>query len=389
MQYREDRVSGNKLSILGLGCMRFPANAKETEQIVLTAIEKGVNYFDTAYLYPKNEETLGTILEKHKKRPSVFIATKLPLIRCKGPDDFDKFFNRQLAHLKTAYIDYYLLHSITSSSQWEKFREWKVEKWLEEKRKEGKIRQIGFSYHGSGEEFIKVLDSYKWDFCQIQYNYYDENFQAGKRGLKAAAAKGIPVIIMEPLLGGRLAAGLPKEAVNIFARTNPALTPAAWALYWLWNQAEVSCVLSGMTSVAQMEENIKSAENFSNLREKELAVYDEVVGLFKRSYKINCTGCNYCMPCPKGIDIPGCFASYNTSYAQNFMTGFYKYISSIAGLTKKQNSPRNCINCGKCEDHCPQKLPIRKLLKKVSGRLGSLPLRFLLSIVRFFFTVGK
>lgn len=373
MQYREDKVSGNKLSILGLGCMRFSRNMDETRRMILAAIEKGVNYFDTAYIYPNSEETLGTVLAEYGKRDSVFIATKLPLIMCKGPGDFDKFFNRQLERLQTSHIDYYLMHMITDTAQWEMFCGWGIKQWIEGKRREGKIRQIGFSFHGSRGEFLKVLNARQWDFCQIQYNYSDENYQAGKEGLKAAAAKGIPVMIMEPLLGGRLATGLPKEAANVFTKIDPSLRPAAWGLRWLWNQEEVTCVLSGTNNVVQVEENIDSAGNFRPLTEIEMDAYKNVVGIFNAAYKIHCTGCNYCMPCPKGINIPGCFAAYNTSYAQNFKTGIQQYLTSTAVLSKKPYSPRLCIECGKCEGHCPQHLPIRKALKQVAGRISSRP----------------
>ncbi|MDR2783402.1 MAG: aldo/keto reductase [Treponema sp.] len=386
MQYREDKVSGNKLSILGLGCMRFSRNMDETERMILTAIDSGVNYFDTAYMYQNSEETLGRILGKHKKRSSVFIATKLPLIMCKCPDDFDKFFNKELERLQTDHIDYYLMHMITDTAQWEIFRGWDIEQWIDEKKREGKIRQSGFSFHGSRGEFLKILNSSRqWDFCQIQYNYSDENYQAGKEGLKAAFAKGIPVMIMEPLLGGRLATGLPKEALRVFAKADSSLTPAAWGLRWLWNQDEVTCVLSGMNTVTQMEDNIRSADNFHPLTGTEMEVYKEIVGIFSNAYKINCTGCNYCMPCPKSINIPGCFAAYNTSFAQNFRTGMVQYITNTAGMSKKSYGPRLCIECGKCEGHCPQHLPIRKLLKQVAGRMESLPIRIGLSIGRRLF----
>jgi predicted aldo/keto reductase-like oxidoreductase len=385
MQYWKDKSSGNNVSILGLGCMRFSLNMGETERMILTAIEKGVNYFDTAYMYPNSEETLGTILAKNKKRSSVFIATKLPLIMCKGADDFDKFFNKQLERLQTDYIDYYLMHMITDMDQWQMFREWGIEQWIDEKKREGKIRQLGFSFHGSCGEFLKILDAYKWDFCQIQYNYSNENYQAGKEGLKAAFAKGIPVMIMEPLLGGKLATGLPKEAAAVFAKTDLSLSHAAWGLRWLWNQEEVACVLSGMNTAAQMEENIQSAENFRSLTEAELTAYKDVIAIFNRAYKIQCTGCNYCMPCPKGINIPGCFSAYNTSFGQNFVTGMQQYLTSTAAVSKKPYSPRLCVECGKCESHCPQHLPIRKSLKQVAARMESLPIRFALSIARRFF----
>jgi predicted aldo/keto reductase-like oxidoreductase len=269
--------------------------------------------------------------------------------------------------------------------QWETFVKWGIEQWIEEKKREGKIRQLGFSYHGSHGDFLKVLESRKWDFCMIQYNYSNENFQAGKDGLKAAHSKGMPVIIMEPLLGGKLVTGLPKEAAKVFAKTNPALTPASWGLRWLWNQEEVSCVLSGMSTVAQMEDNLRSAEDFRPLTPDELAAYKEVSRIFDASYKIHCTGCNYCMPCPKGVNIPDSFASYNTSFSQNFVTGMKQYITSIAAVGKKPSSPRLCVDCGRCEGHCPQHLPIRKSQKQVAGRMESLPIRIILSLARLFF----
>jgi predicted aldo/keto reductase-like oxidoreductase len=364
--------------------MRFPRSMDETRRMILRAIEGGVNYFDSAYIYPNSEETLGRILAECGKRDSVFIATKLPLIICKGPDDFDKFFNRQLARLQTDHIDYYLMHMITGMAQWEMFRGWGIERWIADKKREGKIGQAGFSFHGSRGEFLNVLDERQWDFCQIQYNYSDENYQAGKEGLKAAAAKGIPVMIMEPLLGGRLAAGLPKEAVNVFAGLDPSLRPAAWGLRWLWNQEEVSCVLSGMNSAAQIEENIDSAENFRALTETETAAYTEVVRILSAAYKIRCTGCNYCMPCPRGINIPGCFAAYNTSYARGYTTGMQQYFTSAAMMSKKPRGPRLCIQCGKCESHCPQHLPIREALRQVARRMEPAPLRLALSLIRRF-----
>ncbi|MDR0597091.1 MAG: aldo/keto reductase [Treponema sp.] len=365
--------------------MRFPRDMAETERMILTAIDGGVNYFDTAYMYPGSEETLGKILDKHKKRESVFIATKLPLIICKGPGDFDRFFNKELERLRTDHIDYYLMHMITDFAQWEIFRGWGIEQWIAEKKRAGKIRQIGFSFHGSCGEFLKILDSCAWEFCQIQYNYSNENYQAGRTGLQAAAAKGIPVMIMEPLLGGKLAAGLPAAVARLFARADPSLSPAAWAFLWLWNQSEVSCVLSGTNTAAQMEENIRAACAAHPLSEAECAVYTEAITVFNRSWKIHCTGCNYCMPCPRGINIPGCFAAYNTSFAQGFVTGMQQFITGTAAVGRNPHSPRLCVQCGACEKHCPQHLPIRRALKKVAARMEPLPIRVGLSLARNFF----
>jgi predicted aldo/keto reductase-like oxidoreductase len=364
--------------------MRFSRDAAETERMLMAAIEGGVNYFDTAYMYPGSEETLGTILAKRQKRESVFIATKLPLILCKGPEDFDQFFDKGLERLKTGYVDYYLMHMITDFAQWETLRGWGIEQWIGEKKRSGKIRQIGFSFHGSCGEFLKILDSYNWDFCQIQYNYSNENYQAGKEGLKAAAAKGIPVMIMEPLLGGKLATGLPAEAGKLFARADPSLSPAARAFRWLWNQSEVTCVLSGTSTAAQVAENIQTACDARPLSEAELALYAAAVSVFNRAHKINCTGCNYCMPCPGGVNIPGCFAAYNTSFVQGFITGMQQFITSTAAVSKKPHGPRLCVACGKCESHCPQHLPIREGLKRVAKRMEPLPVRLGIAVVRRF-----
>jgi len=384
MTYRQDTSSGNNLSALGMGCMRFPRDKAETERMILAAIEGGVNFFDTAYFYPGSEVTLGEILAKNNKRKDIYLATKLPLGRCKTADSFEVLFNEQLRRLQTDYIDYYFMHNISSYDQWKGLQEMGVEEWLAKKMASGQIRQVGFSYHGSQGDFFKVLDSYPWTFCMIQYNYYDENYQAGKKGLQAAAEKGMAVIIMEPLLGGRLAVGLPKQAEEAFKNVNPQLAPADWAFWWLWNQPEVTVALSGMKSTEILEANLRSISNFRPLTQEELAVYPEVVEIFRKSYKINCTGCNYCLPCPMGINIPACLSAYNTSYAQGFITGATLYATSTAVVTKKPNSPRRCNGCGKCEKDCPQFIPIRAALKKVARRFESPPLRLGYALIRKF-----
>ena len=381
MRYREDKA-GNKLSVLGLGCMRFPRDKAETERMILAAIEGGVNYFDTAYIYPNSEVVLGEILAKHNKRKEVYIATKMPLMVCKNADDFDKFFEEQIRRLQTDYIDYYFMHSLADFAQWEAFQKLGIEQWIAEKKSTGQIRQVGFSYHGTYDDFLKILDSYSWAFCMIQYNYYDEHYQAGRKGLQAAAERGVPVMIMEPLLGGKLATGLPKQAVEMFKKSDPSLTPADWALWWLWNQSEVTLVLSGMNSVQTMESNIRSVSDFRPLTNQELDVYADVVGVFRKSYKVNCTGCNYCLPCPKGINIPACLSVYNTSYAQGYAKGVTLYITSTAAVTKNPNSPRLCNDCGKCEKVCPQHIPIRQTLKKVARRFEHAPMRLGLALIR-------
>ena len=382
MQYREDKVSGNNLSALGLGCMRFPRDKAEAERVVLAAIDGGINYFDTAYIYPNNEVMIGEILAKHDKRKDVYIATKLPLVMCKKYEDFDRFFYEQLDRLQTDYIDYYFMHSISRFSKWEFLLELGIEKWLAEKKATGQIRQVGFSYHGSSDDFPLVISSYPWEFCMLQYNYADENYQAGKEGLLDAHKKGLTIMIMEPLLGGRLATGLPKEATNLFAASNAELTPADHALWWLWNHHEITVVLSGMNSVEIVKKNLDSIDKFSPLSEEELSVYADVVELLRKAYKVNCTSCNYCVPCPQGINIPSCLTAYNMSYTQGLVTGLMLFLTTTGVLSNSPGSPRKCNNCGKCENICPQNIPIRKFLKKTSRRLESLPMRLLFVLLR-------
>jgi len=387
MQYRIDTKSGDKLSILGFGCMRFP-DRRKAEEMVMRSIEAGVNYFDTAWMYPGNEETLGTILEKNHAREKVLVATKLPLVMLKGPADFDKCFDQSLKRLRTDYIDYYLMHMVTDMDQWEQLKRWGIADWIDAQKQAGRIRRIGFSFHGSYAEFLKVVDDYDWEMCLIQYNYSDENYQAGVRGLKKAAEK-MPVVIMEPLLGGRLAAGLPKEAVEIFKKANPELSPAAWGLNWIWNQPEVTVVLSGMNSMAQLEENLSLARKAEEdmLGETEMDVYRRALAVINRSCKIRCTGCNYCMPCPLGVNIPGCFSAYNAIYSMDYYAGMHQFVTSTGLTSERSGSPSLCVNCGKCESHCPQNLPIMKHLGEVRRRLEPWWLRLIGVCVRAF--LGK
>jgi predicted aldo/keto reductase-like oxidoreductase len=373
--------------------MRFPRrlggiDMKKTEELVLRAVEGGVNYFDTAWIYPGSEDALGSILEKHRIRDKVFIATKLPVVMLKGRADFDRYFDQELARLRTDYIDYYLMHMLTDTELWDKLKSWGIEAWIAEKKASGRIRRIGFSFHGSQDEFLKILDGYDWEFCQIQYNYSDENFQAGVTGLRAAAAR-MPVMIMEPLLGGKLTAGLPAGALRIFKEAKPGMSPAAWGLAWVWNQGEVTLLLSGMTEVSQVEENLQLADAArpGMLGEAELGVYRRVLELLNRSYKIRCTGCNYCMPCPRGVNIPGCFAAYNTMHTIGYVAGMQQFVTSTALTSERSGGPGLCVKCGTCETHCPQHLEIIKSLALVRRRMEPLWLRGIGAAARAF--LGK
>ena len=396
MQYRTDRKTGNKISALSFGCMRFPStlgvtDMQKTEELIMRSIEKGINYFDTAWIYSGNEEALGTVLYKNNARCKVYIATKLPLILFKSSSesiDFDKYFNQSLERLKTDYIDYYLLHMITDMEQWNKLKSWGIENWITKKKSSGQIRQIGFSFHGSGSEFLKIIDDYNWELALIQYNYFDENFQAGVRGLRTAAAK-MPVVVMEPLLGGKLATGLPKEAVNIFKNADEKLSPAGWALNWLWNQGEVTSVLSGMNTIEQLDENIRLADvsSVNMLNDSHKTVYKSVLESINRSCKVRCTGCNYCMPCPVGVNIPGSFSAYNARYSMGYIEGMKQYATSTGMTQEKSGSPSLCIKCGICEPKCPQGIPIMKELVTVKKRMEPWFIRFVGFCARAF--LGK
>ena len=367
MNYRTDRY-GNELSILGFGCMRFPQtlgiiDMKETESEIMTAFRAGVNYFDTAYIYPGSEAALGEILEKNQIRDQVYIATKLPHYLIKSAADLDKLFGEELKRLRTDYVDYYLMHMLTDTETWGRLKSLGIEEWIANKKASGQIKQIGFSYHGNSEMFCNLVDAYDWDFCQIQYNYMDEHSQAGRRGLYHAHKKGIPVVIMEPLRGGKLVHRLPDTAKKIFEEYKIQRTPAQWAFRWLWNQPEVTVVLSGMNSQEMVLDNIETASTVQvgELGEDEEQMLKQVVNAINAKMKVGCTGCGYCMPCPKGVDIPGTFAAYNRRYAEGKFWSFVDYVICTT-LRKNSTAASNCVNCGKCEKHCPQNIQIRKHL---------------------------
>ena len=368
MKYRTDKY-GNKISILGYGCMRFTQKSgkidlQKAEKEIMEAYKGGVNYYDTAYIYPGSEATLGEILEKNQIRDKVNIATKLPQYMIKTKESAEKYFQEELKRLRTNHIDYYFMHMLTDVKSWERLKSLGIDEWIKEKKKSGEIRQIGFSYHGNSDMFCKIIDAYEWDFCMIQYNYLDENSQAGKKGLHYASKKGLPVMIMEPLRGGRLVNNLPEKAKRLFENYDIKRTPAEWSFRWLWNQPEVTCVLSGMNSVEMIQENVKSASTAEagEFSEKEENLLKEVVKAINEKMKVGCTGCGYCMPCPKKVDIPGTFSAYNKLYTDGKYTGLKEYVMCTL-LRKDSTSASNCIECGKCELHCPQHIEVRKQLK--------------------------
>ena len=302
MQYRNDKY-GTPLSILGYGCMRFTRKGNgididKAEQELMTAYRAGVNYFDTAYIYPGSEEALGQILERNHIRDQVHIATKLPQFLIRNREAVDKYFDEELTRLRTTYIDYYLMHHVTDVAMWEKLKKVGILDWIRDKKASGAIRNIGFSYHGNTENFLKVLNDYDWDFCQIQYNYLDEVSQAGVKGLKAAAAKGIPVVIMEPLRGGKLVNMLPQGARDAMKKSGRGWSPAEWGLRWLYNQEEVTVVLSGMNSEEMVKENcrIASETEAGSMTEADFETLEAVKKSIRENEKVGCTGCRYCMP---------------------------------------------------------------------------------------------
>lgn len=371
MQYRCD-TTGTELSVLGYGCLRFPKKGGRidvdavTEQIA-EAVRLGVNYFDTAYVYGGSEAALGEALRRLGCRDKVFIADKLPQYLIKSKAGIERCFQEQLSRLGTDHIDFYLMHMLTDLAAWNKLCDLGIWEWIEEKKAAGAIGRIGFSFHGDTATFLQVLQAYNWDFCQIQYNYLDENTQAGRKGLEAAATKGIPVIIMEPLRGGRLITGLSAEARKRV--TESGRSAAGWGLRWLWDQPGVTVVLSGMNSLEMIRDNAAQADSAQPgcMTPEEHAFVAELRSDLQTSMRVGCTGCAYCQPCPAGVDIPGIFASYNRLATEGGNAKIQYLLTT--GLRRKGTGASQCVGCGTCEKHCPQHLPIRSLLKEAGREL--------------------
>jgi len=381
LEYRSFGKLEFRPSALGFGCMRLPKTSQEPPQVdeaeairmIRYAIDNGVNYMDTAYNYHqgKSEVVLGKAL-REGYREKVMVATKMPVFSMKEAAEADLKSSEQLERLSTEYIDFYLLHSMDDES-WPRAKEFGLLPWAEKQIAEGRIRHFGFSFHDGAKLFKEIVDYYPWDFCQVQYNYLDVNWQAGLEGVKYAAGKGLGVIVMEPLRGGVLAT-VPNQRVQ--ALWDSALvkrTPADWALKWLWDQPEVSLVLSGMSTMDQVIENVASAGKsaIGSLTSSEASLVEKVAEEYRSLMALPCTACGYCSPCPEGVSVPTLFSMYNEALGFTpdpaRLAGYQKY---YAGIPRDKQADA-CVHCGSCEKRCPQHLPIRDLLPKVHETLGS------------------
>jgi len=370
MQYREFGDLDLKVSALGFGAMRLPtigddsSNIDEEKSIEMIryAIDNGVNYVDTAWPYHQgeSEKLVGKAL-KEGYREQVYLATKLPIWEVEERADLDKYLNKQLEKLDVEKINFYLLHAL-NEERWDKIQRLDILEWAEEKKAEGKIDYIGFSFHDSYDVFETILEGYDWDFCQIQYNYLDTEYQAGKKGLKKAYEQNTAVIVMEPIRGGWLAQEPPQEVKELFTSENEDWSPVEWALHWVWSQKEVGLVLSGMSEMQHVEENIKTADKsqIGLLSDSEFEMMEKAAE--KMRGPVTCTRCEYCIPCPEGVDIPGNFHLYNQAVlldkGEEMAEKYYEMDETARA--------DNCIECGQCEAACPQNLEIINLLKEVN-----------------------
>ena len=372
MQMRKTN-NGDEVSALGYGAMRLPTkngriNKEEAKKQIYYAIDHGVNLIDTAFPYHNgsSESFLGEILQG-EYRDKVKICTKMPSWYIKKIEDMENYLETQLDKLQTDHIDYYLLHSL-SENNFFKLKELGVLEFLEDSKKKGKIKHIGFSFHDNKEAFKKIVDAYNWDVCLIQYNFLDETNQAGTEGLKYAASKGLTVFVMEPLKGGILAGNVPEKAMEIWNKSKIKRTSAEWALKWVLNHPEVACVISGMGKIEEVNENIKVTNETlpDSITKEEIKLYMEVKEVYNELMKIDCTGCGYCIPCPVGVNIPLCFELYNQKYIFNNSKVSFVYAMYLGGSTSKEGYAGLCNGCKKCANACPQKLDVPSLLKDVS-----------------------
>jgi predicted aldo/keto reductase-like oxidoreductase len=372
MLYRKLGSTGEEVSILGLGCMRLPLINDQYNKVdidcaitlIRKAIDNGINYIDTAYPYHngQSEKVIAEAL-KDGYRKKVFIADKLPSWLIQKRTDMDQYLKNQLERLQTQQIDFYLLHSV-KEDYWSNLESLGVFEFLDDAVNDGRIKYTGFSFHGEMELFFDVIDSYNWDICQVQYNIVDENYQAGKEGIRYASSQGVGVVIMEPLRGGTLVKKVPPEVQEIWDESDVKRRPVEWALRYLWDQEEVDIVLSGMTTFEDLEENLKISEHglVNTLTPTEKEIIKEVRVAYRGRKKIDCTQCGYCMPCPSGVNIPGNFEQLNHAYmfqdVGNSRMNYYM-------LLKEGERASICSECGDCETLCPQMVPIQKTLKKV------------------------
>ncbi len=371
MEKRRLEKLGIETSLLGFGCMRFPTTAEgkidraEAEKMMDKAIAAGVNYLDTAYPYHggESEVMVGKVLQKYE-RSSLYVATKLPCWKVEKLEDVEEIFAEQLTKLQTDYIDFYLMHALNKDS-FRKMAEMGVVEKLAALKEAGKIKYLGFSFHDSYEVFEEIINYWNWDFCQIQLNYMDADIQAGMRGYRLTEEKGIPLVIMEPIKGGSLAA-FADDITGMFKELKPDASVASFALRWVGSLPNVKVVLSGMSTMEQVEDNLKTFGEFEPLSEKESETIDSIVKLINSRVRNGCTGCKYCMPCPAGVDIPGNFRVWNTYH-------MYQNYNMVKGQWERglgeEKQAKNCIKCGKCEGACPQKLKIREDLEKVQADL--------------------
>ena len=376
MEYRLMERLEERPSLLGFGCMRLPTvpdsngvvDEAKTKEMIGRAINAGVTYFDTAYPYHsgQSEKVLGRVM-KNWDRKQYLLATKLPLWLIKSRDDVERVFAEQLERLQTDYVDFYLFHGI-GKERWQMMKDLELIPLLEQYQKQGKIRHLGFSFHDDYEVFEDVMNARQWDFCQIQLNYMDENFQAGLKGCRLAEKLGVPIIVMEPVKGGSLAT-LPEDVAAYFCQQDPSKSIASWAVRWAAGAPAVKVVLSGMSNMEQVEDNIKTFASFHPLNEQEQKTVAKVVEAIRARVKNGCTGCQYCMPCPFGVDIPRNFAVWNEhAMYQNDRHARYMYQTV---LTEEQRAD-HCQKCGACETKCPQKISIRADLQRLDQDLKKL-----------------
>lgn len=392
MQYRKVPKNGDNLSALGFGAMRLPTkrgniDEERAKAQIRYAIDNGVNYIDTAFPYHggESENFLGRAL-KDGYRGKVKLATKLPVWAVKSREDLDKYLDKQLEKLQTDHIDYYLLHALNSST-WESVKKQGVFDFIDQAKKDGRIVNAGFSFHGDRKTFKEIVDAYDWEFCLIQYNFIDEDNQAGTEGLRYAASKSLAVMVMEPLRGGTLAGKMPAEVSKIYADAEVKRTPAEWALRFIWNHPEVTVVLSGMNDKKHIEENIKTAETAvpHSMSESDAKTMENAAEAYKKLLKVPCTGCSYCTPCPFGVNIPMCFYFYNQYHMMSgkMMTRGH-YITQLMGIMGEPSNASLCRNCGKCIKSCPQNIQIPDELKRTTKRLEGLRTKLMIPLVKRF-----